>query len=89
MPERFRRQHMGDPTPSAERPARLGVETSLGQEKGVEPVGTCKTVCLGSGMQGHFLLMLPAIPLKLFMERHTWGCRPVLFSRPSKSKPSP
>lgn len=77
MSGRFNRQDVNHPSPhpqhpSAERrPARLGAETSLGQVKGVEPVCTCKTVCFGSCMEKKFRFMLPAVPLKLFMERLT------------------
>lgn len=72
-----------------ETPAGLGVETSLGRAKGVEPVCTRKTPRFGRGVQGHFRFTLPVVPLKLFMERHPGGLQgPRVHRRPSHAPES-
>lgn len=78
-PARFKRQDVGDPFPQhpsrEERPAGLGVETSLGPARKVEPVCTCKTVCFGSSTLEQIQSVLVAVSLKLFMESTHWDCK--------------
>lgn len=71
-----------------ERPAGLGVETSLGPARKEEPVCTCKTVCFGSSMLEQIQFVLVAVSLKLFMESTHWGCKALgVQAKPMKAVP--